>query len=282
MKTRRGIRTPWILVRLAAAALACASCGIIAGLEKQALPEADAVTEPEADAIVPDAPGEDGDTPVPDAADAVDGTEDGSTPGTCTIEGEVYANGEKNPDDECQACVSDRSVDEWSAVQDLTPCTGGICCGMQCRPGGTCCRSSDCPGRCTGTPAACTSVTSQAECTVQDGCTWTSFSGTCTGTSFCEDIEGVTVSNMETCMDCGCREVNCGAVDCTCGGVPDPCTDHATEQDCLTCACIFVSTAGECSGEHAPCGASTIEAGCRAQSGCAWTEGSCSGYVCEF
>jgi hypothetical protein len=280
MKTRRGIRIPWILVWLAASALAFTSCGIIAGLEKQALPEADAVTGPEADSIVPDGFGEDGDTPVPDAADAVDGTEDGSTPGTCTIGGEVYSNGEKNPANGCQACMSAESDSEWSPVPDLTPCSGGICCGAQCRSGGDCCSSADCAGRCEGTPAACPSITSQAECTVQDGCTWTSFSGSCTGTSFCEDIEGVTVSTMETCMDCGCSEVNCGAEDCTCGGGPDPCTDHATEQACLTCACIFVSTSGECSGEHAPCEDSTIEADCRAQSGCTWVEGSCDGYIC--
>jgi cysteine-rich repeat protein len=186
----------------------------------------------------------------------------------CLIEGACYTSGAANPANSCQVCSSAASATSWTSVADRTMCSGGICCGGQCRAGGTCCTSAECSGRCSGTAAACTGLVGITTCLAQDGCNW--IGAACYGSP----MDCISHSNSTICGMCD----GCIWRASYCGGVPVACALF-TETDCVPCGCTF--TAAHCEGAAQACGAYTDSSGCLGQTGCSWSDPACSGYQCQ-
>jgi hypothetical protein len=62
-----------------------------------------------------------------------------ATNGTCVVRcyigGIFYAQGAKNPQNDCQECQPDTSTSTWTDIADNTACNGGICRSATCTPG---------------------------------------------------------------------------------------------------------------------------------------------------
>jgi hypothetical protein len=276
LKEMRSYRSP--LVRGGAlwmlpAVLHLAACGYIAGVKKKDLPAVDA-SDTADDGGTPD--------PVVDPVDAgedpvQDRVEDEGPTGPCTIAGLDYMEGEENPGNECEACLPSVSALDWSPKPDMAECTGGLCCGGQCREGAECCAEASCPGWCGGDAAPCGASTTQAACDAQTGCSWVSYSGACEGTYACADVDPDPTQN---CVDCACDQT-CAYGTCFCDGTPrKECGEYASEQTCVKCGCDYVSTSGECTGLHQPCAVQIDEPSCGVQAGCSWARETCVGYRC--
>jgi hypothetical protein len=199
--------------------------------------------------------------------------------GTCLIAGVCYDDGDPDPGDECRACRSASSIVDWSPADDMTACTGGVCCGGVCRPGGECCVNADCPtAACTGTATACGDITAQALCEAQTGCAWVpSSTGECTGTNDCDSFTAVPWSQ---CTDCGCRAVGCHSGICNCSGAGSACNTLTNAASCTICGCDWVFP-NVCMGAHPACATYMTQAGCDAEDGCSWSTGDCVAYTCQ-
>jgi hypothetical protein len=75
----------------------------------------------------------------------------------CTIKGKSFADGDVNPDNECEVCDPATSTTDWSPPKEPTRCATneGTCCGKdccfaQCCPGGLCCAGAAICGECGG------------------------------------------------------------------------------------------------------------------------------------
>ncbi len=75
----------------------------------------------------------------------------------CLIEGQSFAEGEVNSDNECEVCNPAISTTDWSPPSEPTICAGGegLCCGRECCnavccPGDLCCAGSAVCGECGG------------------------------------------------------------------------------------------------------------------------------------
>jgi hypothetical protein len=195
-------------------------------------------------------------------------------PGFCVIDGRCNADGALDPGNECQICRADNSNSTWTPADDLTPCSGGICCAGSCRIGGECCSGDDCIG-CRKTPWDCASLTSRGSCEHQDGCTWNSV-GSCSGDIDCSTWD----ENNATCTACGCRYESDG--DCR-GSDSAHCSDSGSLTACESrgvCGCVWQEASGSCSGSPLPCSAYDSQEGCNNHAGCSWvTVGNCSPFT---
>jgi hypothetical protein len=84
----------------------------------------------------------------------------------CRIEGQSFAEGQVNPDNECEVCDPAVSTTDWSPHSEPTRCAfnegrccGRECCFAQCCPEGACCASSAVCGECGGDECTIDGVT---------------------------------------------------------------------------------------------------------------------------
>ena len=205
--------------------------------------------------------------------------------GFCLIAGACYSQGAPNPDNECQACRTALSTTAWSNRDDMTPCPSGtgVCCAGQCRTGGECCESEDCPMACSGLPEPCSDFSDPTACAAQAGCRWLTSIDGCTGTLNCWAIDGVPGS---TCIPiCGCSGQACFGppMVCNCNGSSSiGCDDLDNQGDCEICGCSWGTGTTECTGVPDRCGTFATEPDCLGQQGCSWERQVCDpfSYVC--
>jgi hypothetical protein len=159
----------------------------------------------------------------------------------------------------------------------------GICCGGECRAGGTCCIDADCPGgsegSCEGTPTTCGDFGADSTgCNAQHGCMWNGYSGECQGTAVeCGDMASL------------CNECTCGwnSTAGTCAGsITFSCSDLISvyPNECERCECRYAgySPPGPCAE---PTTYNCALFSCATQQGCTWVPGiaaTCVGYVCAL
>ena len=217
--------------------------------------------------------------------DANECVSDDVEPGFCLIGDVCYANGDYNPDNLCQVCISEENPEGWRRRPDKEACTDpsgtnpGICCEGVCRLGGDCCDRHDCDGSCGGVALPCGTFLNSTNCNAQDDCSWASATDSfCTGSRMCSDIRS---DDGEDCSDCGCGGCSGDPCDCT-GGEPSiPCHDFGSRDDCRECECRWVSSGDDyCSGEPTPCSEIEGAIACFAQKNCLWTDMYCNDYRC--
>jgi len=160
-------------------------------------------------------------------------------PGACLIGGACVSTGDENPLNPCEICLPSALQEDWTLLEDGTPCGGGMVCHL---------------GFCCDTVAGCTGK----ECG-SDGCGGTC--GTCTGPQdAC--VEGLCVCqgtcSGKTCGDDGCGggcgtcelyEVCTDAFACACMDGAVACGDLCCEPEVQVCA-DGVCCAPDCAGKE--------------------------------
>jgi hypothetical protein len=193
-----------------------------------------------------------------DGHDCTDDTHNGDGKCTFTIQSQkclinetCYGDGDDNPQNQCQECVSNTSKDSWTNKGTSATCNDGNLCTYTdlCNGNGTC----------AGTAYACNdslNCTTDACTGVKDGCTYTTITGWCriSGVCYARGTRQDAVGGTNQCKVCDdtsnnaawssntgltCNDNN----DCTygdictsgaCGGTSYSCNDS---KDCTTDAC---------------------------------------------
>jgi hypothetical protein len=182
----------------------------------------------------------------------------------CLIDGTCYEAHTRNPDNECLACRPGASARSWTDRGDMAPCTGGVCCDVECRLGGSCCTNTDCSG-CSGPAMDCGSLSTDL-CEAEEGCFLVP-DGSCGGMSPCHTWN----TNRTQCEACGCFWD--GEGDCDNAGA-DICETQSDEGACTAqsaCGCEWTASGEDrCEGTYYPCPDIPDEATCLLQGTCSW------------
>jgi hypothetical protein len=178
----------------------------------------------------------------------------GPGPCVCTIGDEEIADGEINPENECQHCDPTANPDDWSPVEGDPPCGPNgdqVCCAGTCCPTGECCVDEACtPCECQidGESFAEGQVNPENECEVCDPAVSTTDWSAPSEPTRCATNEGL-CCGRECCFTqcCGdelccassaaCGE--CGGDECTIGGATFPEGAVNLANTCETCDPFF-------------------------------------------
>ncbi|MFH1437120.1 MAG: hypothetical protein ABIJ56_15540 [Pseudomonadota bacterium] len=183
--------------------------------------------------------------------------------GACLIGDACRGDGDENPSNGCQVCSAGDSGTSWTAVDDMSSCGGGVCCGGTCRAGGNCCGNEHCTEGCKGSARACAEFEGEL-CAAQQGC-----SGGSSVSDFCYGSAAGCSShhNQDDCEACGCDWS--GYYD-ECRDNPAICYGHGSSSECGDCGCEWGSTPPDgCSGSASGCGTFRNRDDCEA-CGCNW------------
>ena len=121
-------------------------------------------------------------------------------------------------------------------------------------------------GTCTGTPAACGTLTTSTTCDNQSACTWTtSGTSTCTGTvPSCG-----TLTTSSACS--GLYGCNWSSGTTSCAGSLTPCNQLTAQSSCGTQpGCSWSTTGSVCMGTITTCNELATQVACHTQPGCLW------------
>ena len=188
--------------------------------------------------------------------------------GACLIDEVCRSNGEENPSNDCRYCSADDSSTSWTTLSDMSPCTGGVCCGGLCRTGGNCCGNEHCMEGCKGSARDCSEFDG-ATCGTQQGCT-----GGSVVTDFCygSGTECDVYRNESDCEACGC---DWRGYDDSCHENPFPCYGYVNSSECGDCGCEWGSTPPDgCHGTGSTCSSFDNSDECE-ECGCWWGISEC-------